>query len=123
MLFSEEYRKFLKHANGWPGFYVSVDLFGTTELVDGTALKIRNISTVKDFIESIGLKLNQVVPIGASNHERDVFLLVSEISTKLSGVVIWLSGYEVDRYDNFEVFFDAMLNNNEQIAEQLRRFR
>lgn len=28
-----QYRAFLKHANGWKGFYPSVDLFGTGKLV------------------------------------------------------------------------------------------
>lgn len=38
MSFSAPYMEFLNLANGWNGFIVSTDLFGTEEFINGRAL-------------------------------------------------------------------------------------
>lgn len=115
--FPSAYRRFLAHADGWRGFYVLVDLFGTADIVDGGARDVLVRPEVASFVRTIGS--DQVIAIGASEQETDVFLLVGPDSAALPGGVIWWADEEIDRFDDFAAFFTAMIAYNERVAERL----
>lgn len=116
---SDEYRSFLSLANGWKGFYVLVDLFGTDDFLSGRADELAQRPEIESYLEENGLVGKQVIPIGGSNLEIDAFLLVSPASAVLPGVVLWWAGEEIDRYKSFRDFFGAMVNYNAQIAQKM----
>jgi hypothetical protein len=116
---SEEYRAFLKCANGWVGFHISTDLFGTDELNSAYNADPLPMPEVREFIEAINLDAQHVIPIGVSPFDRDVFLLVSPSSPVAPNHVIWWAGEEVERYGTFEEFFNAMIASNAYIARKL----
>lgn len=118
-VFSSEFREFLSHANGWPGFYVLVDLFGTADFVNGRALKVLERPELASFIRESGWRIEDVAPIGASELDVDVFLHISPASTALPGGVVWFAHEEIDRYATFHEFFAAMVNYNARIAGKL----
>jgi hypothetical protein len=117
--FSPPYREFLSLADGWRGFFVSTDLFGTEDFLSGRAIEVRNRLDVREYISGARLNDRDLVPIGASDVDMDVFLLISETATQNSGEVIWLAGSEVDRYLDFQEFFEAMINYNARLAQRL----
>jgi hypothetical protein len=117
-LFPASYRDFLAHANGWKGFYLLVDLFGTGDLIAGGSQRVLARPEVSAFVEAQGLN-GQVTAIGASDHETDVFLLVAPSAATLPGGVIWWAGEEIDRFEDFFAFFTAMVAYNARIAEKL----
>jgi len=119
--FSDEYRGFLSLANGWRGFYVTTDLFGTDEFLSGRAHLVRKQIEVRSYAEDIGIHLGDLIPIGASEAALDLFLLVSSASRVEPGKVLWWAGEEIERYPSFGAFFAAMVNYNAQIAERLVR--
>lgn len=117
--FSAPYREFLGLANGWNGFILSTDLFGTEDFLNGRALEVRKRPDVQEYISSLGLSAEMIIPIGASDADMDVFMLVSENSPTNAGEVLWLAGSEVERYPDFREFFEAMVNYNAQLAQKL----
>jgi SMI1-KNR4 cell-wall len=121
VIFSPDFKEFLALANGWNGFYVLIDLFGTQDFLSGRAGKVRDRTEVAEFVAQCGLSTMDVVPIGASDAELDVFLLVSQASTVLPGTVLWWANEEIDRYPTFREFLGAMVNYNAQIANKLVR--
>lgn len=119
MSFSAPYREFLGLANGWKGFFVSTDLFGTDDFLSDRAKEVRNRPDVQEYISSLGLSEDVAIPIGATDVDMDVFILVSETSPDIPGAVLWLAGSEVDRYPDFREFFEAMVNYNAGLAQKL----
>ncbi len=117
--FSAPYRELLSLADGWRGFCVSTDLFGTEDFLGERAIEVRDRSDVQEYVFDAGLSYQDVVPVGASDADTDVFLLVSDASPQRAGEVIWLAGSEVDRYADFREFFEAMVNYNARLAQQL----
>lgn len=116
---SASYRNFLTRANGWQGFFVLTNLFGTDTLTENLRREILIRPDVAEYISESDIDERCIVPIGASDADRDVFLLVSEDSQKCSGEVIWLAGAEVERFSDFRSFFEAMINYNARLAQQL----
>jgi len=108
------YREFLSYANGWRCFLQRVDLFGTSELRDKHLMQ-----TVFSMLEEIdtemlrvrGVARSDLLPIGFSSHQSDIFVLLKSNSPK-AGTVIWLAGYEVERFLTFDDFFLAMVDYN-----------
>lgn len=121
MPFSAEYKQLLSLANGWKGFCIWTDLFGTEDFLSGRAEEVRNRPEVKDFLERSPFAAADVVPIGASDKELDVYLLVSPRSAVMPNAVVWWANEEVDRYATFREFFAAMVNYNARIANKLAR--
>lgn len=117
--FSPQYKKFLEHADGWQSFYLLVDLFGTKEIINGSSTSALDRTELLLFLESIGVNKDEVIPIGASEYDLDVFLLVSSTSKVLPEGVLWVAGEEIDRYQSFSEFFSAMVNYNARIAKNL----
>lgn len=115
--FSSQYIDFLRHANGWPGFVVTVDMFGTTDFLEGRSDRVMEREELRLFIERMGISLKDCVPIGASEADLDVFLHLSPNASFLPGGVLWFANEEVDRYNSFDEFFMAMVDYNARIAE------
>jgi hypothetical protein len=117
--FSPAYREFLSLADGWVGFCVTTDLFGTEDFLSGRAHEVLRRPDVAGYLSESGLPARYVVPLGASDVDMDVFLLVSEAAKQCSGQVMWIAGSEVERYSDFADFFEAMVNYNARLAQQL----
>lgn len=114
-----DFVEFLNHANGWKCFYVLTDLFGTRDCADGRSRDVLQRKELREFLEDSAIDQRDVLVIGASNFDLDVFLLMSTQGKVLPGGVIWFASEEVDRYKSFSSFFSAMVNYNAKIAEKL----
>ena len=121
--FSEDYKEFLSCADGWNGFYILVDLFGTRDFSAGRATDIMKRPELRKFFQDEGWINQNVVPIGGSDAELDVFLLMSPTSPVLPGGVVWWANEEIDRYPSFRDFFGAMVNYNAQVAHKIAQQR
>jgi len=117
------YRLFLMHANGWQSFYHDVDLFGTEDLLGN--LKMSRACKLLDAIGDIPGKdytlfRREVLPIAVSENDIDLFVIVLPPSP-LAGTILWLAGYEVDRFPNFDEYFLAMVDYNREEIQDLVR--
>ena len=119
MSFPQQFKEFLGYADGWQGFYVLTDLFGTKEFVEGRYKSVGQRPELISFLEAKNLTGAEVIPIGASDFDLDIFLLFTDDSKMLPGGVLWFANEEVDRYESFADFFSAMVNYNARIARQL----
>ena len=117
--FPQQFKEFLGYADGWQGFHVLTDLFGTNDFLEGRSKSVRQRPELASFLEARDLSETEVVPIGASDFDLDVFLLFSNDSKMLPGGVLWFANEEVDRYGSFADFFSAMVNYNAKIAQKL----
>jgi hypothetical protein len=118
----DRYAEFLRHANGWRSFYQSVDLFGTKDLLGSDAMQ--NAKMMLDVIDENAMKASRLnkddlLPIGASSLDLDIFFIVKP-SSEHSGQVIWFAGQEIDRFKNFYEFYLAMVDYNRAEVEDLR---
>lgn len=108
-----EYRDFLRHADGWRCFFHAVDLFGTQNLLGAPPMEraraqLRAVGS-EDLLAATGMNLEDVLPIGASPLQPDMFLLALPRSAS-PGAVIWFTGQEIDRFPCFDDFYGAMLD-------------
>jgi len=108
------YREFLMHADGWPAFYQTVDLFGSDDLLGGP--KFEHATEMMSYVESEvlaagGLQRDELLPIAASPVDLDLFVMTRRSAVE-PGVVIWLAGSEVDRFPTFEEYYLAMVDYN-----------
>lgn len=116
------YRAFLAHADGWPDFYQSADLFGSRELLGdrlmGQAIEL--ISVVDSAVwRELDATSSDVLPIALAKYDKDVFLLVRP-PHRSSGQVIWLAGTVVERFPNFDEFFLSMVDYNRVRYDRLK---
>lgn len=113
-----QYSDFLRHADGWMGFYQTVDLFGTADLMDSPKMRhaYSLFSVMGEALNASGFRSNELLPIGVTTLDRDLFAMPRP-SNAHAGSVIWFSGQEVDRFPSFEYFFLAMMDyNREEVA-------
>jgi hypothetical protein len=118
----QDYRQFLKMANGWKGFLQAVDLFGTEELSGSPMMRYAQslLGFVEDgVIKSTGFSRENLLPIAATKYNEDLFVMARPTS-HAPGTVIWLAGEEIDRYPNFTEYFLAMIEYNRLFAKDLR---
>lgn len=109
-----QYRAFLSYAGGWPAFFQTVDLFGPADLVGGSRMASakRGLANIEPTVlEASGFARGEVLPIAASAVDLDLFVM-GRRGTPLQGTVVWLAGYEVDRFPTFTEFFDTMVDYN-----------
>jgi hypothetical protein len=107
------YREFLRHANGWRGFFQTVDLLGCDDLTGG-----RYQEYYRSLVDALrpperaaaGLSAERQICIGATLVDRDLFVL--SYPADGSPKVIWTAGEEVDRWCDFEDFFRSMIEYN-----------
>lgn len=111
------YREFLTFANGWRGFYHSVDLFGTGEFNGEVYWKIATelLETLAPIENLCGLPLTDLLPIAVSQDSTDVFVM-SRRHTHKPGEVFWFAGQLIDRFSDFDEFFLAMVDYNREDA-------
>jgi len=117
------YKDFLRCSNGWRGFYQTVDLFGTGDLL-GSSLMNHTMEMLRVLddafpLEYTGFSIAELLPIAATRFDEDIFVLTHPTSQQ-PGIVIWLAGEEVDRFPSFEEFFLAMLDYNRQEINNLK---
>ncbi|MFC0236621.1 SMI1/KNR4 family protein [Fictibacillus phosphorivorans] len=110
------YRSFLQHANGWKGFYQTVDLFGTEELKDPTKNEYaeRLLTVIDDqVLKESGVIRSELLPIAATEYDKDLFVLCLPNSAK-PGEILWFAGEEIDRFEDFSEFFLSMIEYNRE---------
>ncbi|MCK7547905.1 SMI1/KNR4 family protein [Marinobacter koreensis] len=121
----KEFAVFLTKANGWKGFYQTVNLFGTSELAGGPefrrAEKVLD-SIQKDVLSQSGLARNSLLPIAASTADSDVFALCKP-NSQFFGQIIWLAGAEIDRFSSFNEFYLSMVDYNRNEYQDLKNER
>jgi hypothetical protein len=115
------YRDFLRHADGWPAFYQTVDLFGSDDLLGGE--RFRHAEEMLGYAEgeqlgARGLR-RELLPIAASPADLDLFVMTRR-SSPHPGTVIWLAGSEIDRYPSFDGYFLAMIDYNRTEVRSLQ---
>ena len=69
--FSQQYKDFLGCADGWQGFHILTDLFGTKEFLEGKSKLVLQRPELAAFLEANHLHEAEVVPIGASDFELE----------------------------------------------------
>lgn len=107
------YKRFLIHANGWRCFMDDVDLFGTEELRGGPLMQeaLKMVDVVGDGMGDPNFTSTELLPIGYSRIQRDMFLLHKPDSSQ-PGTVIWWMGSDLECYPSFDEFFLAIVDNN-----------
>lgn len=119
----QDYREFLKMANGWKGFLQTIDLFGTQELSGSTMMQYAQSlldSIEDDVIKSSGFPREALLPIAATKYDKDLFVMTRPTS-HAPGTVIWFAGEEIDRYPNFTEYFLAMIEYNRQLVKDVQK--
>lgn len=117
------YKALLKCANGWPAFYQTVDPFGTGDLLGG--VRKDNAEFVLSFLDDellkkSGLRRQELLPIAATQLDRDLFVITRPNSSS-PGMVVWFAGEEVDRFPTFDDYFLAMLEYNRRELDRLSK--
>ncbi|HEK9100066.1 SMI1/KNR4 family protein [Bacillus pfraonensis] len=117
---NQKYRNFLKYANGWKGFYQTVDLFGTEQLKTTMHYAEKLLNAIEeDILKESGVFRNQLLPIAVTEFDRDLFTLCLPNSST-PGAVVWFAGEEIDRFENFEEYFLKMIDYNREEVFVLR---
>jgi len=117
------YAEFLRHANGWRSFYQSVDLFGTSDLLGSEKMQYAKsmLDSIEDnAVNASGLKKEDLLPIGSTLTDLDIFFITKPSSENL-GEIIWIAGQEIDRFPNFDAFYLAMVDYNRAEIKDLKK--
>lgn len=118
-----KYKEFLKQANGWPAFWHSTDLFGTEDLLDGPRKETGDFQLSlldESVLKGVGLRREELLPIGATKFDRDLFVLTNPPSNPPRRV-IWFAGEVIERFSSFDDYFRAMVNLSRMDVERFRR--
>ena len=108
----QQYREFLLAADGWPHVVQNFDLFGLEQLSFAEEnIYIQCLGYCIDNISNVGDK-SKLLPIGASDNSYDLYLLVLDKCSKYYGQVLWVAGEEVERHDDFNLFFLSIIEYN-----------
>ncbi|MFI7602545.1 SMI1/KNR4 family protein [Actinoplanes sp. NPDC049681] len=117
------HRTFLKHADGWKGFLQKIDLFGTAQLMGAPPMRqVREaIAAVGEeaFSAFAGFDIRDVVPIGGSDSQTDLWLLAKPDAAN-AGQVLWFWGSDYELYSNFDEFYLAMVDYNRLALQELQ---
>ena len=115
------YRAFLLHADGWPAFYQTVNLFGSDDLI-GRRHGLRAAEVLSYVDEAVliqgDLRREELLPIAVSDIDLDLFVMTRRSSSQ-PGMVVWLAGSEIDRFPGFDEYFLAMVDFNRLEAQHL----
>jgi hypothetical protein len=106
------YRDFLLFADGWEAFYFGMAIFGIHELRGGgnwrPAQELLRTYDDEEVLESIGIEMDDVMPIAAG--QRLNLIIVYRSGTATPGQVVWIdSGEEFARFDSFKDCFEFMV--------------
>jgi hypothetical protein len=117
------FRLFLSYADGWPDFYQSVDLFGTSDLVGGRLMEKASemLRVIDDAVwQHAKVELDNVLPIAVSKADRDVFVIVTPHQSN-AGQVLWFSGTMVEAFPDFDEFFLSMVDYNRETLADFKK--
>jgi len=117
-----EYREFLATGDGWPWFFHSACLFGSSELLGSPALLAANamLDVAAPYIESqCGVQRSAVFPIASASMDKDIFFMQIQNGV-LCPPIVWWAGEEIDRYVSFAEFFASMIEYNKRSLKALR---
>ena len=87
---NQDYREFLKMANGWKGFLQTIDLFGTQELSGSPMMQYAQslLGFVEDdVIKSTGFSREELLPIAATKYDKDLFFMTLPTSHEPGNVI------------------------------------
>ena len=118
----QDYREFLKMADGWKGFCQTVDLFGTQEFAGSSIMEYAKtmLEAIEDnVIKSSGFLREDLLPIAATRFDRDLFVMAIPTSHS-PGTVIWFAGEEIERYPSFTKYFLEMVKYNRLLVEDIK---
>lgn len=109
----KEYATFLRFANGWREFFTSISLLGTKELISSPDMDMAKdlLKIVYPLNPQLGFKEEDLLPIAVDEVGRCFFVITPPVNGK-NGAVIWFVGQEVERYDSFNSFLEAILQYN-----------
>jgi len=108
-----KYIDFLKYANGWKSFYQNVDLFGISDFHDSK--RQRYVGTIYSQLPDSIKDKEKLVPIASTYQDIDLFCINIE-----TGEVIWFAGGEIDKFNDFNDFFLAMIDYNREELRDLQ---
>lgn len=115
------YRDFLLYANGWRGFFQTLDLLSTSQLIEGKHKHAFNQvvrSLDGEQWAAMGLNPIELIPLGVSLEDKD--MLIGDVSANDNEPpVIWFAGEIVDRWPNFIECFKSMISYTER---EIRHF-
>jgi hypothetical protein len=120
--FPEAYRGFLRHANGWDGAYVALNLFGTPDFLSGRAAEVLKRPGLVELLAKMGFAIGQYLVLGAGDpkYEADVILLIRPDNHLLPGGIVWINAEDISdshQFASFEDFFLALVDYNEGTAQ------
>ena len=67
--FPAEYSEFLMFANGWKGFFVSTDLYGTSDFLSGRFRSTLESPELRAFLARMGIDARQALTVGSSDFD------------------------------------------------------
>lgn len=117
--FSDDYIDLLLCADGWQCFYQDVDLFGTKDYETEKFTYAKTLLNVEaEYDEELRKLKDHLLPIAVSKTDKDLFVMILKEGED-HGTVIWLAGGEIERFDSFGDFFEAMIEYNKEDLEEL----
>ena len=115
-----ELRTFYGLVGGWAPFRGDIDILCPAELIAGPryerATELAR-ATEEGFVHS-GVGRDDLVVFGVSDTEHDLYTVA--IKGPHEGHVFWHAGYEIERFADFDTFFDAMIAYEEQRLARMR---
>jgi hypothetical protein len=121
--FDDRYRSFLRHVAGWPSFFQSVDLFSPADVPDSPAYRLATETLTRiepAAMAAARLTATELLPIAATTVDLDLFVIGRRTSS-IPGAVVWFAGYEIERFDDFDAYFLAMIDYNRSELRALRQ--
>jgi hypothetical protein len=115
------YREFLLHSDGWKGFFQTVDLLGSEELIAGPhrAFFDASYGVLRDEEwRAIGLERGRTLPFGISLQDKDAFVFDLTQEREWEFRIVWLAGGVVDEWTSFTDFFKSMIEYNRREVRQ-----
>lgn len=110
--FTEDYIDFLLCANGWKCFYQTVNLFGTKDYETEMFVYAQKMLDIEvEYIDELREIRDHLLPIAITELDLDKFVMVLKEGEDY-GAVIWLAGGEIERFDSFTEYFEAMIEYN-----------
>lgn len=117
--FSDDHIDFLLCADGWQCFYQDVNLFGTKDYeTEMFAYAQKMLDVEVEYIDELREIRDHLLPVAVSKSDKDLFVMVLKEGED-HGAVIWLAGGEIERFDSFSDFFEAMIDYNKEDLEEL----
>lgn len=117
--FTNDYIDFLLCANGWKCFYQDVNLFGTNDCeTEMFAYAQKMLDVEVEYIDELREIRDHLLPVAVSRPDKDLFVTVLKEGED-HGSVIWHAGGEIERFDSFSEFFEAMIDYNKEDLEEL----